>query len=159
MSRVDDRPESPSSAAPASPAAAERPDVSRGQTLELEVDGLAFGGRALARVDGLVVFVENALPGDRVSARVFRRRKQYAEAHAERVLRPSPARVEPRCAHTAICGGCRYQDLDYAEQLRHKRSQVEECLAHLGGIRVESRPVIPAPKLFHYRNKMEYSFG
>jgi len=153
MDRVEDNPESPAPIAP------RHPDIGRGQTLELEVQDLAFGGRALARVNGFVVFVENALPGDRVSARIFRRRKQYAEAHAERVLRPSHARVEPVCSHTAICGGCRYQDLDYAEQLRHKQRQVEECLAHLGGIRVESRPVIPALKLFHYRNKMEYSFG
>lgn len=133
--------------------------VRRGDRLELEVTGLAFGGAALAKVDGFVIFVENALPGDRVAATVFRRKRQYAEARAEAVLRPSPARVTPRCEHVPICGGCRFQDLDYAEQLRHKERQVEECLAHLGGLTAAVRPVVPAPERFHYRNKMEFSFG
>jgi len=137
----------------------DQPPVKRGERLELEVQDLAFGGRALTKLNGFVIFVENALPGDRVLARIYRRKKQYAEAHAEEILSPSPHRVAARCSHTAICGGCRYQELDYREQLRHKQGQVEECLAHLGGVRVESRPIIPAPKLFHYRNKMEYSFG
>jgi len=135
------------------------PEIMRGQTLELEIEDLAFGGRALTRVNGLVVFVENALPGDRVLATVYRRKRQYAEARAERILRPAPFRVEPRCVHAPICGGCRFQDLAYAEQLRHKERQVEECLAHLGRVRVEARPAIAAPEQFHYRNKMEYSFG
>jgi 23S rRNA (uracil1939-C5)-methyltransferase len=133
--------------------------VRRGAMLELDVTGLAFGGAALSKVDGLVVFVENALPGDRVAATVYRRKRQYAEARAERILRPSPARVAARCEHVPICGGCRFQELDYAEQLRHKERQVEESLAHLGGLAAASRPAIPAPSLFHYRNKMEFSFG
>jgi len=144
------------SSTPAVPAAA---NVRRGAALELEVTGLAFGGAALSKVDGLVVFVENALPGDRVAATVFRRKRQYAEARAQTILRPSPSRVTPRCEHVAICGGCRFQDLDYAEQLRYKERQVEECLAHLGGLAAAVRPVIPAPDPFHYRNKMEFSFG
>jgi 23S rRNA (uracil1939-C5)-methyltransferase len=134
-------------------------DVRKGAVLELEVHDLAYGGAALAKVDGLVVFVENALPGDRVAATVFRRKRQYAEARAEQILRPSPARVVPRCEHVPVCGGCRFQDLDYAEQVRHKERQVEECLAHLGGIQAAVRPAIPAPSVFHYRNKMEFSFG
>ncbi|HXF58232.1 MAG TPA: 23S rRNA (uracil(1939)-C(5))-methyltransferase RlmD [Candidatus Saccharimonadales bacterium] len=131
----------------------------KGQRLELEITDLAYGGKALAKVDGLVVFVENALPGDRVLASVFRRRRQYAEARAERVLRPSPSRVPAPCVHVPVCGGCRFQDFDYPEQLRHKQRQVEECLAHLGRLEVHAREVLPAPRLFHYRNKMEYSFG
>ncbi|HET7497000.1 MAG TPA: 23S rRNA (uracil(1939)-C(5))-methyltransferase RlmD, partial [Candidatus Eisenbacteria bacterium] len=133
--------------------------IRRGDRLELEVTGLAFGGAALAKVDGFVVFVENALPGDRVAATVFRRKRQYAEARAEAILRPSPARVAPRCEHVPICGGCRFQDLDYEEQIRHKERQVAECLAHLGGLTTVVRPAIPAPERFHYRNKMEFSFG
>ncbi len=145
-------------AAPA-PAPRLRVGIQRGQELELEVADLAFGGPAIAKVDGFVVFVENALPGDRVLATVFRRRRQYAEARADRILRPSPARVPARCAHVSICGGCRLQELDYAEQVRHKERQVAECLAHLGGVAASVRRAIPAPARFHYRNKMEYSFG
>jgi len=135
------------------------PEVRRGQILELEIEDLAFGGRALSRVNGLVVFVENALPGDRVVATVYRKKRQYAEARAERILRPGPHRVEPRCSHAPICGGCRFQDLEYSEQIRHKERQVEECLAHLGRVRVAARPAIAAAGQYHYRNKMEYSFG
>jgi len=135
------------------------PEVRRGQVLELEIEDLAFGGRALTRVNGLVVFVENALPGDRVVATVYRKKRHYAEARAERILRPAPHRIEPRCSHASICGGCRFQDLEYSEQLRHKERQVEECLAHLGHVRVTARPVIAATEHYHYRNKMEYSFG
>src|SRR4029453_19236301 len=94
--------------------------VKKGQSLELEVENLAFGGKALAKVDGFVVFVENALPGDRVVATVFKKRGSSGEARAERLLRPSASRVTPRCEHVPTCGGCRFQDLDYAEQLRHK---------------------------------------
>jgi 23S rRNA (uracil1939-C5)-methyltransferase len=149
--------------APHLPSTSTRPqgsaEIRRGAQLVLEVEDLAFGGRAIARVDGFVVFVENALPGDYVAATVFRRKRHYAEARAERILRPSPRRVEPRCGHVPVCGGCRYQDLEYAEQLRHKERQVEACLTHLGGVRAVARPVIAAPSPYHYRNKMEYSFG
>jgi 23S rRNA (uracil1939-C5)-methyltransferase len=131
----------------------------RGTQIEVEVEDLAFGGRALSRVEGLVVFLEVALPGDRVLATIYRRKRQYAEARTERILRPATTRVEARCSHVAVCGGCRAQELEYAEQLRHKERQVEECLAHLGGVRATARPIVAAPSTFHYRNKMEYSFG
>ncbi|HXL15369.1 MAG TPA: 23S rRNA (uracil(1939)-C(5))-methyltransferase RlmD, partial [Methylomirabilota bacterium] len=120
---------------------------------------MAYGGKALAKVQGLVIFVENALPGDRVLATITRKRRQYAEARADRVLNPSPSRVPAPCSHVPICGGCRFQDFDYVEQLRHKQRQVEDCLTHLGKVRATVRPVLPAAKLFHYRNKMEYSFS
>ena len=134
-------------------------NLKRGQTLELSITDLAFGGKALAKVQGLVVFVENALPGDRVLATIYRRKKQYAEARVEKVLDASPFRVPPTCSHVPVCGGCRFQDFDYEEQLRHKQRQVEGCLEHLGRVRVSPRPVLRAPRLLHYRNKMEYSFG
>ena len=133
--------------------------IRRGDELEIEVEDLAFGGRAIARIDGFVVFVEGALPGDRVIATVYRKHRRYAEARATRVLRPASARVEPRCEHVPVCGGCRIQDLAYEEQIRHKERQVEAALEHLGGLRAPLRPTIPAPRLFHYRNKMEYSFA
>jgi len=131
----------------------------KGEKVELQISDLAYGGKALSKVGGLVVFVENALPGDRVLASIYRRRKQYAEARAERLLAASPSRVPAPCSHVPICGGCRFQDFDYEEQLRHKQRQVAECLAHLGRLEVVPRPVLRAPHLFHYRNKMEYSFS
>ncbi len=149
----------PAEAQPAEPAARPRVTIQRGQTLELEILDLAFGGLAVAKMGGFVVFVENALPGDRVLATVYRRRRQYAEARAERILRPAPTRVPAPCAHVAICGGCRLQELDYGEQLRHKERQVAECLAHVGRVAASVRRTIAAPSLYHYRNKMEYSFS
>src|SRR2546427_12933530 len=83
----------------------------RGATLELQVTDLAFGGNALSKVNGLVVFVENALPGDRVIATIYRRRRQYAEARAVKILEASPGRVAAPCSHVPICGGCRVPHL------------------------------------------------
>jgi 23S rRNA (uracil1939-C5)-methyltransferase len=148
----------PTAETPARDSAA-RPGPRRGETIEVEIQGLAFGGPGIARVDGFVVFVENGLPGDRVRATVYRRRKQYAEARAVEILSPGPERVPPECSHAGTCGGCRLQELDYAAQLRHKERQVRECLAHLGRVAAVVRPAVAAPRLYHYRNKMEYSFG
>jgi 23S rRNA (uracil1939-C5)-methyltransferase len=140
-------------------ASAARAGVQRGQTLELTIQDLALGGAAVAKVEGFVIFVENALPGDRVLATVYRRRRQYAEARAERILDSGAHRVPAVCSHVPICGGCRLQEMDYAEQLRQKERQVGETLAHLGRIDAVVRPAVGASRLFHYRNKMEYSFG
>ncbi len=148
----------PSPATPEPPRPSIRP-FKKGEAVELEVADLAFGGKALARVDGFVIFIEGALPGDRVLARVTKRKPHYAEARTEEILAPSPLRVTPRCTHVGVCGGCRFQDLSYEEQLKHKESQVADCLKHLGGLETTIRPIVPAANRFGYRNKMEYSFG
>jgi len=127
--------------------------------LILEVESLALGGKALARHEGRVVFVDRGLPGDRVTARVTRIRRGYAEARLESVERASERRVPARCPHAARCGGCRFQDLTYADQCAEKERQVRETLTHLGGIVAPPvRPLVPAPEPFGYRNKMEFSF-
>jgi 23S rRNA (uracil1939-C5)-methyltransferase len=127
--------------------------------LNLEILDIAPGGKALARVEGRVVFVDRGLPGDRLTARVRKTRRGFAEATLERLEGGAPHRVAAPCPHVEICGGCRFQDLDYAEQLRLKHRQVVETLERLGG---QSAPRVhairPAPDVFHYRNKMEFSF-
>jgi 23S rRNA (uracil1939-C5)-methyltransferase len=134
--------------------------VTRGEELELRVDRLAYGGRGVARHGELVVFVARGLPGDRVRARVTKFKRRYAEAQAIELLEPGPGRVEPRCAHFGVCGGCAWQDLDYAEQLRHKSSQVADALQRIGGFEdIEPEPMIPAEELYGYRNKVEYSWS
>ena len=105
----------PAGLSPAVAAAETLVEVRRGQTLELTVSDLAYGGKALAKVDRFVLFVENALPGDRVLATVTRRRRQYAEARAVEILASTPFRVPAPCSHVPICGGCRFQDFDYSE--------------------------------------------
>ena len=134
--------------------------VTKGEELELDVDSLAYGGNGVARLDGFVVFVRRGLPGDRVRARVTKVKRSHAEALATEVLRPGPERVEAPCAHFPACGGCRFQDLAYEAQLEQKQMQVRDALQRLAGIAEPPlEPILPCePEIFHYRNKLEYSF-
>lgn len=113
-----------------------------------------------ARAGGWVVMVPFALPGERVRARVFRNHPNFSEADLVAVLTPSPDRVAaPRCPLFGRCGGCQYQNLNYAEQLRWKRRQVAELLHHLAGIEFAVAPVIPSPREFGYRSKITPHFS
>jgi 23S rRNA (uracil1939-C5)-methyltransferase len=133
--------------------------VAKDQELELRVDDLAYGGNGVARLDGFVVFVRRGLPGDRVRARVTKVKRNHAEALATEVLEPGPARVEAPCAHYPACGGCRFQDLAYDAQVAAKAAQVEDALRRIGGVEDPPlEPIVPAEEVFHYRNKLEYSF-
>lgn len=124
------------------------------------METLAYGGQGIARHDGFVVFVRGAVPGDRVSALVTRRKQRHAEARLLRIVEPSAERVEPTCRHAADCGGCEWQTIAYATQLRFKERQVVEALEHIGGLRdVEIEPIAGMDDPWRYRNKMEYSFG
>jgi 23S rRNA (uracil1939-C5)-methyltransferase len=127
--------------------------------LSLTVTDVALGGKALARHEGRVVFIDRGLPGDEIEARVTRVRRNYAEAWLGALARGGPGRVTPPCPHVLRCGGCRLQELDYGAQCRLKERQVRETLAHLGGIADPPvASITPAPAPFHYRNKMEFSF-
>src|SRR5881227_2276601 len=134
--------------------------VTKGEELELDVDSLAYGGNGVARLDGFVVFVRRGLPGDRVRARVTKVKRSHAEALATEVLRPGPERVDAPCAHFPACGGCRFQDLAYEAQLEQKQMQVRDALQRLAGIAEPPlEPILSCePGIFHYRNKLEYSF-
>ena len=134
--------------------------VTKNEELELEVESLAYGGNGVARLDGFVVFVRQGLPGDRVRARITKVKRGYAEALATSVLRAGPHRVEAPCAHYPACGGCRFQDLAYETQLEQKHAQVRDALQRIAGIAEPPlRDIVPCePEIFHYRNKLEYSF-
>ena len=128
----------------------------RGDHLELTVDSLAFGGAGVARLDGYVVFVADAIPGDRVRALVMKSKRAYAEARAVELLEPAADRLEPRAAHP----GAPWQVLPYERQLEVKQEQVAEALTRIGQLRdYELEPIIPAREQWRYRNKLEYSFG
>lgn len=132
--------------------------IKKGEFIELEVTGMAFGGKGLAKVDGLAVFVEKAVPLDRVMARIVKKKKSFAEAVAVELIESSPYRTTPPCEYSGFCGGCKWQFLQYDRQLHYKRQHVEESLAHIGLIKdVPVHPVIPSEKIFGYRNKMEFS--
>jgi 23S rRNA (uracil1939-C5)-methyltransferase len=133
--------------------------VKMDEEVELQVDSLAYGGNGVARLNGFVVFVRKGLPGDRVRARVTKVKRGFAEALATDVLEPSTHRVDAPCAHYPVCGGCRFQDLDYAVQVAAKEDQVRDALKRIGGIAEPPlEPILPAESPFFYRNKMEYSF-
>lgn len=149
----------PGASSPSKPESATT-TLKKGRELELEIESLAFGGRGVARVDGFVVFVDDALPGQKVSARITRKRKGFAEARVQRTLRKSTEEVVARCSHFGECGGCRSQNLAYEAQLKYKQLQVVESLVHLGGFsETKVLSILPSPVQFHYRNKMEFSFG
>jgi len=132
----------------------------KGRTITLLVEDLAFGGEGVGRHEGQVHFVAGALPGERVIAQVQHGRKRWQRARLIEILERSPERIPPRCSHTAECGGCVYQELTYSAQLEAKARQVRENLSRIAGIQApEPDPPLPAPDLFHYRNKMEFSFS
>ena len=127
--------------------------------LSLHLTDLALGGKALARHEGRVVFVDRGLPGDQVRARLVRMRRRHADARLESIEAQSADRVPAPCPHVQRCGGCRLQDMDYAAQCRIKERQVRETLVHLAALADPPvRPIAPAPERFAYRNKMEFSF-
>jgi len=136
--------------------ASRTPRPARGTELELVIDSLAFGGAGVARLDGYVVFVSDAMPGDRVRAVVGKSKRAYAEARAVEILAPGPERIAPVADHP----GAPWQVLPYERQLEVKQAQVEDALRRIGrldGFTLE--PIVPAVEQWRYRNKLEYSFG
>jgi 23S rRNA (uracil1939-C5)-methyltransferase len=133
----------------------------RGESLDLEIESLAYGGRGVARRDGYVVFVAGGLPGDRVRAEVTKPKRSFAEARVTDLLEPSPERVPDRCDHGGEpCPGAPWQGLSYERQLAEKQQQVEDSLRRIGGLDgFELEPIEPAVERWRYRNKFEYSFG
>jgi 23S rRNA (uracil1939-C5)-methyltransferase len=130
--------------------------VERGDELELTVESLAFGGAGVARRDGYVVFVRDAIPGDVVRAVVTKRKKAYAEARTVALLEAGPERIDAVAAHP----GAPWQVLPYERQVEIKAEQVREALARIGHLDgYELEPIVPAVQQWRYRNKLEYSFG
>ncbi len=117
-------------------------------------------GMAVAKLDGMTVFVPFAVPGDVVDVRIVRKKKSYAEARVTQLVKPSEARCEARCAHFGLCGGCKWQIMPYEKQLFYKQKQVEDAFKHLGKFEFpELQPIIASEKQYFYRNKLEYTFS
>ncbi|ACL06540.1 RNA methyltransferase, TrmA family [Desulfatibacillum aliphaticivorans] len=132
--------------------------VKKGQILDLSIEKTIFGGQGLCRVDGLAVFVEKTAPGDKVKARIVRKKKSFALARVEEILEPSPVRVQAPCPYSGMCGGCKWQFIDYKKQLEYKGEQVAESLHHIGGLEnVPVHPTMGSELIYGYRNKMEFS--
>jgi 23S rRNA (uracil1939-C5)-methyltransferase len=132
--------------------------VKKNQLIETAITGMAFGGKGLAKIDGFTVFVDQAIAGDSVVARIIKKKKNYAEATIDQLIKPSPDRVEAKCGYSGFCGGCKWQFLDYQKQIFYKRQHIQETMEHIGSIRdILIHETIPSVKIFGYRNKMEFS--
>jgi 23S rRNA (uracil1939-C5)-methyltransferase len=134
--------------------------MKRGDLLQLHVQSFASEGRSVARADGMVIFVQGAVPGDEARVRLTKVRKQFAEAEAVEIISPSLSRTEPRCRYFGTCGGCTWQHVQYQVQADFKRQHVIDALERIGGFSdVPVNPTLGAEDTYFYRNKMEFSFG
>ncbi len=145
--------------------------MNKGDIIQVKVDKYAFEGKGIGKVDienpseisnkdSFIVFVNGAYPGDTVSAKIKKLKKSYAEARVEEVLTPSQQRVEPRCKFFGTCGGCKQQDLNYAQQIAYKQEQVADIFKHDGRFQdFEIEKILSSENVFYYRNKMEFSFS
>ena len=121
---------------------------------------MAAEGKAIAKVNDLVVFVPYVVPGDVVDLQVKRKKNKYAEAEAVKFHELSPIRAVPFCQHYGVCGGCKWQVLPYAEQIKYKQKQVEDNLRRIGKIELpEISPILGSAKTEFYRNKLEFTFS
>ena len=134
----------------------------RHKTFEnLEVIDTGHKGKAVAKTkDGQIVFVDNAIPGDIVNAVSYKKRRRYFQAKPTEFIKQSPFRVEPVCEHFGVCGGCKWQNMDYEKQLAFKQKSVEDNLKRIGHLKLpEITPILGSKGIYYYRNKMEFSFS
>ena len=125
------------------------------RTVDLKIRDVAFGGKGVARDNGKAIFIPFTIDGERVSAKIVREKKQFAEADLVDLIETSPHRVQPLCPYFGRCGGCSYQHIDYEYQLALKFRQVRDVLGRVGKLAdVPMRPIIPSPSSYHYRNRI-----
>ena len=122
------------------------------------ITDVAAEGKSLARVNDMVVFVPFAVPGDVVDLQVRKKKHHYCEAEVVRFIKYSERRTEPVCQHFGICGGCKWQNLPYEDQLKAKQKQVHDQLTRIGKVELpDFRPILGSEKIYEYRNKLEFS--
>lgn len=127
---------------------------------KITITDVAAEGKAIAKVDDLVIFVPYVVPGDVVDLQIKRKKHHYAEAEAVRFHEYSAKRAVPFCQHYGVCGGCKWQVLPYEEQIRYKQKQVTDNLTRIGKIELpEISPILGSKKTQFYRNKLEYTFS
>ena len=125
---------------------------------KVEIEAVAAEGKCVAHVNDMVVFVPFVVPGDVVDLQVRKKRNSYCETTVVRMIQPSPIRVEPKCKHFGICGGCKWQNLPYKEQLAAKQQQVIDQLTRIGKVELpEISPILGSEKTEEYRNKLEFA--
>lgn len=126
----------------------------------VEITGVAAEGKALVRIDDVVTFVPNCVPGDVVDLQVTKKKHSFMEAKVLRIVQPSAVRCEAKCKHFGVCGGCKWQILPYEEQLRYKQQQVVDNLTRIGKVELpEISPILGSKHIYEYRNKLEFTFA
>ena len=126
----------------------------------VEITGVAAEGKALVRIDDIVTFVPNCVPGDIVDLQITKKKHSFMEARVLRVVQPSAVRCPARCKHFGVCGGCKWQILPYEEQLKYKQQQVVDNLTRIGKVELpEISPILGSKHIYEYRNKLEFTFS
>jgi len=130
------------------------------QYSEIEILAAGSEGKSIAKIDDKVIFVPYAAPGDIVDLKVIKKKKSYLEAKITKVHKESDLRIEPKCSHFTVCGGCKWQHLPYEEQAKFKHQQVKDHLERIGKLDTSTmRPILAAPEDYYYRNKLEFTFS
>lgn len=127
---------------------------------EIEIADAAAEGKSVARYNDKVIFVQNGVPGDIVKLDVFKNKRRFYEARVVEVVKPGPWRIDPTCAHFGICGGCKWQNMDYAQQLHYKQKQVSDNFTRIGHLDYAGvEPIAGCENQLNYRNKLEFTFS
>ncbi len=131
-------------------------ELSKNDKIELNIDALTSEGSGVGRYNGLAVFVNDTVPGDRIIAHIIKRSKNYAVGKIEKILSPSPSRIESDCPYSQRCGGCSFRNMTYDEELKYKLSRVNDSLERIGHLAIQTEEIIGARSVNHYRNKAQY---
>lgn len=131
-------------------------ELSKNDKIELTIDALTSEGSGVGRYNGLAVFVRGTVPQDKIIAHIIKRSKNYAIGIIDKILRPSPERIESDCPYSNKCGGCSFRHMTYDEELKYKKSRVQDALNRIGHLDIEVDEIIGADDLTHYRNKAQY---
>lgn len=133
--------------------------MKKNEIYRLWVTGMTSEGFGVARQNGLVIFIQGAIAGEMVEAKILKVKKKIAYAKLQAILSPSPSRVDPPCKTFHQCGGCSYLHMSYEKQLEVKRQKVSDCLKRIGKIDFPVAEMLPSPEPFHYRNKVLIPVG
>lgn len=133
--------------------------VEKNQEITIDITSMGEAGEGIGKLDGFTVFVQDAIPGDRIKARLIKVKKAYAVGKLIQVIEPSEKRIEAPCPYAAKCGGCQIQHMGYEAQLEQKRIFVESAMTRIGKLDVQVEPVIGMDEPFRYRNKGQYPVG
>jgi 23S rRNA (uracil1939-C5)-methyltransferase len=127
---------------------------------EIEITSAASEGKSIARYNDKVIFVHMGVPGDVVKLNVFRSKRRFYDARVIEVIKPSPWRIQPNCRHFGVCGGCKWQNLSYQQQLQFKQQQVFDNFTRIGKLEFDKiDPIAACDEQFFYRNKLEFTFS